>query len=219
MAIKPISFSTPMVQAERAGKKTQTRRTQGLEKINEDPDRYLIRKGADDFFVDDLETLEDFDIKPKFNSGDILWVRETWFPTRYDYLDMLRRGIKHFIKFKADNDYDPKKDCVGRSWKPSIHMPKIVCREFLEVTGVRAERLQDISSKDAKAEGAKDHLKHHEMEMLKDLDWIIPSPFNEFQFGFLSIWCSINGCKSWEANPWVWVYEFRRTNKPENFLK
>mgnify|MGYP002795088639 FL=1 len=123
MTIKPILFSTPMVKAILDGRKTQTRRTlKGLE--------------GETCTVADIFKLK------KIYAGDILWVRETWFPTRFDYMDMLNRGIKHFVKYKADNDYDPKKDCVGRSWKPSIHMPKAACRIFLEVTNVKVEPLQ-----------------------------------------------------------------------------
>lgn len=104
-------------------------------------------------------------------------------------------------------------------WKPSLFMPKAACRIFLEVTDVKVERLQDINSEDAKAEGANDWMKVDDMKMMAGLgNWLIPSPFSGHQFGFLSIWCKINGCQSWLDNPWVWVVTFKKIEKPENFI-
>lgn len=79
-------------------------------------------------------------------------------------------------------------------WRPSIHMPRWASRITLEVVGVRVERLQDISEEDAKAEGC-----------ALSADWKA--------FGvvaFQQLWESINGPGSWDANPWVWVVEFRK---------
>ena len=77
---------------------------------------------------------------------------------------------------------------------------------FLEVTEVRAERLQDISDEDAIAEGVK------LTPGLSKLPRAIQAQIN-----FQNLWKSINGADSWEANPWVWVYTFKRTERPANF--
>ena len=97
----------------------------------------------------------------------------------------------------------------GRSykWKPSIHMPKAACRLWLKVKAVRVERLRDISEEDAKAEGAK-------AAPLPDLG----NTWHTHKQGFEYLWQSINGAQSFLANPWVWVIEFERCEKPDNFL-
>ena len=87
-------------------------------------------------------------------------------------------------------------DIVAR-WKPSIHMPKWAARIWLEVTGVRVERLQAISRGDAMTEGC---------------------PFPNMADGeaprewFAEVWKSTGG--DWDANPWVWVIDFKRIEKP-----
>lgn len=76
-------------------------------------------------------------------------------------------------------------------WVPSIHMPRWASRITLEIVGVSVERLQDISEADAKAEG-------------------VENPFGGWVGGYQKLWESINGPGSWNANPWVWVVEFKR---------
>ena len=203
-----------MVQAILEGRKTMTRRTKGLDCINprvtifEKSTGWLnqgnwigkkqIAKNPDAFEVLNI-------IKCPYNVGDILWVRETW------QIRDLRKPNEIFYKASDDMTCAP--------WKPSIFMPKSACRIFLKVKSIRVERLQDVSEEDAKAEGAKDILKINELKMLKGLgDWQIPRPFLMHQFGFLSIWCKINGCENWLQNPFVFVYEFEQIEKPSDFI-
>ncbi|EEK9983752.1 hypothetical protein G3046_004806, partial [Salmonella enterica subsp. enterica serovar Montevideo] len=77
----------------------------------------------------------------------------------------------------------------------SIHMPRWASRILLEITNVRVERLNDISECDARAEGAPT-----ESTLIGDKHYP----------GFRSLWKSIYGEDSWNANPWVWVIEFER---------
>lgn len=98
-------------------------------------------------------------------------------------------------------------------------MPKEACRLWLKVNAVRVERLQDISEDDAKAEGIARAMQPLFQEM-RYMDYLTNelhgwrNPSSSFQ----SLWQSINGPESWEANPWVWVIEFERCEMPADFL-
>lgn len=204
----PILFSTPMVQAILEGRKTQTRRVVKLPNYHPS----MLEKQKNKLTIKDWKLYDGNqevigNMKCPYQIGDIFWVRET-FHTIHDAEthDFLRYG------YKADNDYR------GALWKPSLFMPKEACRLFLKIKSIRVERLQDISEADAIAEGARDHLKHTDLKILEGLgNWKIPRPFGHHQFGFSSIWCTINGCQNWLENPFVWVYEFERIEKPLNF--
>lgn len=130
-------------------------------------------------------------IKCPYEVGDILWVRET-FTNSEEY---------PFIFYKADADD------VSIKWKPSIFMPKSACRLFLQVKSVRVERLQDITEEDAIAEGAK----HGRFYGLGQIGGSIRE-------GFFELWETINRKGSVNKNPWVWVIEFEKIEKPENFI-
>ena len=92
-------------------------------------------------------------------------------------------------------------------WKPSTHMPRWASRITLEVTGVRVERLQDISEYDAEREGVEDSAL---LPMTHFMDYSDGSETRSAQYSFQTLWESINGPGSWEANPWTWVIEFKR---------
>lgn len=226
---KPILFSTEMVQAILNNEKTQTRRTKGLDEINKDPYAWRrktieikggIKKGLDPniyltFY--NVKTGDSIDIANVYNSGDILWVRETSMTLRDEHLEG-REGNIYYKTEELPLTGDFLKEC-GYKWTPAIHMKKTACRLFLRVKSVRIELLQCISESDCIAEGASDRLKSTDLDLLKGLKvWTIPSPFTAHQFGFLALWCKINGCESWISNPWVWVIEFERIDKPEDFL-
>jgi hypothetical protein len=164
-------MSTEMVKAILDGRKTQTRRTRGLEVVN----RSL-----------------DFAIKcqcPYGRPGDRLWVRESF----YVQPDIYRPDKPSPIHYKADEDTGCLEDYV---FKPSIFMPRWASRITLEITRIRAERVQDISEEDCIAEGIKD-------SGLGVVDLLL---------SYAVLWDSINAKRgySWESNPWVWVIEFKR---------
>lgn len=123
-------------------------------------------------------------------------------------------------------------------WKSPLRMPKWAARTWLEVTGVRAERLQDISEADAIAEGIAPLFTAQERASRPELDvdgyrnylwhgWVGKtitqkqadawphqySSYDTARGSYSSLWESINGPGSWESNPWVWVYEFRRIER------
>lgn len=211
---KPILFSTPMVQAILEGRKTQTRRIVKKKYSNTDlefrTDKYgtalvEINKYEPPIKMPDGKTrrkLRFFEEKiPNYQVGDILWVRETWDTILLENEDS---SVESGYVFKAnEHPFDR-----GNKWKPSIHMPREAARIFLEVVSVRAERLQDISEQDAFAEGV---IKEHS-PISAGANWsdtLGKASLKAFQ----SIWKGIHGEKSWDENPFVWVYEFRKIEK------
>jgi len=204
MKIRPILFSTPMVQAILDKRKTQTRRI-----IKPQPIEATYGK----MMYGELElTMNSLKNHSKYQIGDIIWVRETW-----QYSDDLEHP--YLYKQKELEELTPAFFKL-MTWKPSIFMPKEVCRIFLECTNVRVERLQDISNGDAKSEGIQNHylFKDSGYKHYTRADKFIP--FGEAdaeKTSFFSLWMSINGAVSLDANPWVWVYDFKQTERPANF--
>ena len=169
--------------------------------------------------------------------GDRIWVRETWGVVSHAFSDdglmidwvpdrpataihemPFGNGYySGYAIYAADGDFtwgddDGYED--GRScWKPSIHMPRAASRILLEITDVRAERLNTISEEDARAEGIIDGgcLNCGEPEPCGCAN---PEPDATDAFAYL--WQSIYGQESWNANPWVWVIEFKRVEGGES---
>lgn len=213
--VLPILFSTPMVQAILDGRKTQTGR---LFKVN----KQTITADEEYVFFD-IEIGEAVYSSmggqswwrcPYGNVGDILWVRETWSP------GSIENGVHTGIRFKADDERYPVR------WKPSLFMPKEAARIFLKVTNVRVERLQDISEDDAKAEGIDrgldmngKYLPMYRNYLKNKNDGALAGVMFSAKDSFRSLWASINGPDSWQANPWVWIVEFKvlsTKGKPDN---
>lgn len=184
MKERPILFSGSMVRAILDGRKTQTRRVV----TNARP--YT----ATDNGIDILWATGSLRC-PYGQPGDRLWVRETWClrPEGYGY--------------RADNnpDNNPLK------WGPSIHMPRWASRITLEVTGVRVERVQDISEEDARAEGIRATRLSHGSVVYHTDSYPTPNIYGSAQERFVNLWHSINTPRGypWESNPWVWVVAFK----------
>jgi hypothetical protein len=178
----PILFSTPMVKAILEGRKTQTRR---------------IIKGKGDAGACAKLLIEDC---PYGQAGDRLWVRET-FCYKIDPITAIvsenefwyKATNPEVIKIDDDGSYAFRKDGWSASpWLPSIHMPRKASRLTLEITSIRVEKLQEITSADALKEG-------------------IPASFRHEITEFKALWDSINGkTYPWSDNPWVWIIEFER---------
>ncbi|MBR4895805.1 MAG: hypothetical protein IKZ41_05210 [Clostridia bacterium] len=186
MSEKPILFNTEMVRAILDGRKTQTRRI-----IKKPPGEGSIVAYNRYYNILIVNNIPDF--SAPIEEGDVLWVRETWAAWSRTY------GSFPKVIYKADEN---PRNISDIEWRPSIHMPRDLARIFLRVTGVRAERLQKISGSDCVAEGC-------DAEMLSEVG-------EEFTRGvFHGIWDSTIKKKDlprcgWDANPWVWVYEFER---------
>lgn len=244
MAYKPILFNTEMVQAIKAGRKTQTRRI-----IRPQPEKlpeHLLEAGMNIIHKGKLCKLHVpygyaartrgelivKPVKPPCRPGDILWVRETWqHAYTMDDNNQAIEGTGRYIYY-ADNpmpfdywvDTDTGEHKEQMPWKPSIHMPKEAARIFLRVKDARIERLRDIGNADAIAEGFSGTPCHHEnadpalgCTDCLNTGWLEP-PYVEFA----QLWDSTIKPADlykygWDANPWVWVIEFERTDKPEGW--
>jgi len=226
--MKPILFSTPMVQAILEGKKMKTRR---IIKPQPDPEGdapgHVPRAlGNEDdwgkWYWDTAEGERILKFCPFGFVGDILWVREMFF-NNGDEVVYRANGTccEQFEQCECNEVGKPK-------WKPSIFMPKEACRMFLKIKSVRVERLQDITNNDALAEGIQSFTKDN-ISFKYGLDgwtWSYtmdvkgrPTMEDKAWKAFANLWGQINGPDSWNANPWVWVIEFERCDQPENFLK
>lgn len=217
----PILFSTPMVEAILENRKTMTRRTSGLKQMNYEPHLWRF-----DGFNEDKLFAEDnspyFEViredgsytefykraNPRYQVGDQLWVRETFFEAR-------KCRQAPLFHFEPDFLYKADKAFIGENkWKPSLFMPKEAARLWLEVTSVRCERLQDITDTDAIAEGVESWFNESRNVLLyKGYDSVLEEWYDARK-SFISLWRNINGDESVKANPWVFVYEFKRIEKP-----
>lgn len=224
MAIRPILFNTEMVRANLDGRKSCTRRlvkpqpdekhTYPLGFVTDSTEKKEV--GCFGFGIDEYGTSIQY-AKTPYQPGDILYVRETW---------------ERFECWNCDGDErgncpkEPKKSVLDKTcgcymyratdeisgdakWHPSIHMPKEAARIWLKVTDVRVERLQEISGEGALAEGTDKYIH-------------VDGTLNEDQTitSFIGIWNSTIkksdlDCYGWDANPWVWVIEYERCEKPE----
>jgi hypothetical protein len=144
---------------------------------------------------------------PYGSPGDRLWVRETH---RFDGLDprlALRSQCLDEISYRADMTGD--RSCDDCAWRPSIHMPRWASRITLEITGVRVERLNEISILDSHAEGVGGTYGETGIGLGftgLNHEWDNKTAVEQYQW----LWESINGPRSWDLNPWVWVVEFKR---------
>ena len=217
---RPILFSGPLVRAILDGRKVQTRRIikpQPPEWIESfgytafTPEGHISGRGYWKGAPGDEGPGEKFFRCPYGKPGDLLWVRETWGTMPgHDHVkpsDFAPNGVQ--VYYRADND---KEDWRVERWRPSIFMPRWASRITLRVTGVRVERVQEITVDDAYGEG---------------VSWVMQDesayPFESYRedgdpirhpviLNFRKLWDEINagrGC-GWDANPWVWVVEFEK---------
>jgi hypothetical protein len=217
----------PLVRATLEGRKTQTRRP-----IKPQPDDDIVDVEYD--AIADLwlgNTQEDNDLGytsswaarcPLGKAGDRLWVRETWgIGARPCPVEGGREGIEYRADegFQEDDisllplySVDPPEghtldEYCKRGWRPSIHMPRWACRLVLPLVSVRVERVQDITEEDAKAEGVERISAGPGWEC-----WMGYGPSSSCKTArdsFCALWISIYGVASWDANPWVWVAEWK----------
>lgn len=146
----------------------------------------------------------------KYRIGDILWVRETFVPV-LAWSDGKQLEDTLFV-YRANTD--AKYEEVQFKWKPGIHMPKTACRLFLKIKSIRIERLNEISHEDCIAEGIEKGPTNLYRNYISKQDRFEYNPW----LSFMSLWISINGTVSYNSSPYVWVIEFEKCEKPDNFL-
>ena len=235
---RPILFSAPMVRAILEGRKTVTRRAFRVQPSGGTPvavstfnpikiDRRGVEQPGPELFG--AITFDgEWSLKCPFGQeGDRLWVRETFAllgnedGACIDWNDRLIKGDEHDaarifrasctigdyglwnIPDKADWKPDTEDMLYEGAWRPSIHMPRWASRILVEITDVRVERLQDITYEQAVAEGVhRGPLREWSASDEGGACHKYPVP------AFRDLWQSTGG--NWDANPWVWVVEFKR---------
>lgn len=217
MTERPILFSGPMVRALLAGTKTQTRRVASLDVINDDPERYDFLgmvSGPDVPHYAFRDKKTGAQTLVRFRSGqpgDKLWVREAWrAPSEFDRVKPsdLKPSSAALLGTPIIYEATRHESVQFGKLRPSMFMPRWACRLTLEVTGVRVERLQDISEADAKAEGV---TMPPQRAPYRDACGELVLPLQRTaRDAYGDLWEQINGPGSWDANPWVGVVEFRR---------
>lgn len=213
-----LMFKAPLVRAILSGQKTQTRRAFSGHMVKQM--RAAAAIGEVSHFLDeeilqpnDLAYVQQF--SPVGEPGDRIYVRETFGYGGDAYTPD--------IYFRADQPEAPIQGC----WNPAIHMRKADARIWLDVTGVRVERLQDITEADADAEGCERlDAERYERDwtlcpkcggtrlhdalgsgggVIHDVDCL---ECDTYVKRFRHLWESTGG--DWSANPWVWVIDFKR---------
>lgn len=220
MKERPILFKGPLVRAILSGQKTVTRRvikqakgsSLSVEMLESGQAllSWLVGHGPGYEVGEQLKFVD----CPYGVVGDRLWVRETWYCDHFEVqkgpylqpadmhdLDQSREDGE--LVYAADGLTPYEQD--QPVWKPSIHMPRWACRILLEITEVRVERLQDISRADIRAEG---------LQCPPELasDDVSPNYRDWYPAAWRELWESTGG--DWNANPWVWVVEFKRVTPP-----
>jgi hypothetical protein len=239
MTERPILFSAPMVRALLDGTKTQTRRPckpaneHGLSYVV-GPFEERADLGAGRFGDEE----GDLTFSCAYGQpGDRLWVRETFALSVVDPDGGSPQDEPENwdIIYRADPDQpgggwtDGDGNAIAAPWKSSIHMPRWASRILLEIVSVRVERLQDISEADADAEGC-ERLEFERYDrdwnlcpkcggtrlhcalgpgggVIEDVDCV---ECDTYVKRYRHLWERINGAGSWDANPWVWVINFKR---------
>lgn len=206
MRERPILFSGPMVRAILEGRKTQTRRP-----VKPQPSAILR---TSPFCRSGIEDAHGRELVLPYEPGDQLWVRETFqdlYAEGHEYRSAdWETGKGYAISYPATDgikEFIDPDDCITSRCRPSIHMPRWASRITLGVISMRVERLQEISEPDARTEGVILH---------EGRGWFDKDPADGGRWhvsaraAFQTLWVNINGQSSWNANPWVWVIDFRR---------
>jgi hypothetical protein len=227
---RPILFSAPMVRAILDGRKTQSRRVVKPQPCvgplpggkYEASDPFVGTDGVWRFMRGAVSRDADDVGRCKYGEvGDRLWVRETFSLNHsIHYAHDNGRGVTGMMyRASTVGDVDPGhgRPFEGeRRWRPSIHMPRWASRITLEVTGVRVERVQEITAGDCYAEGVRTVPSDQKAAFMPgtDIGAMLGKPDDRYRSVFMQYWEMLNAKRGygWDANPWVWVIEFKRAD-------
>lgn len=210
MKERPILMHARSINGILEGRKTQTRRIIKRPLKHPNWTGYMLthkKDGAIECGPDYPDNDDDFVRNPYGVPGDRLWVRESWacidprqsvrdgqaVPEHPNLSDGTLEFWKTKLRYRTNGEF-----AVDESyrWRPSIHMPRWASRLTLEITGIRVERVQEISEADSEAEGCTGDLPQISAKGL-----------------FRTLWDDTNGKGAWERNDWVWVVDFRRVEQ------
>lgn len=213
MRIKPILFNTEMVKAILDGRKTVTRRVVKPQP----PAASIVSKiGKAYGWSRGKDSQPKYLMKQPYQTGDVLWVRETW-------CEVMGRKGKYLYRAYAGERDDTRDYVIAlNTWRPSIHMPREAARIFLRVTGVRAERLHEIATIEAQQEGQPECTGGIMACGGQESCFDCEASYQNAIRWFSSVWDSTikpadRDRYGWNANPWVWVIEFERCEKPKEW--
>jgi len=202
----------------RDGRKTVTRRLDGLKEINQEPGKWiLVRRDQmvgipmDTCIFHNKETYLPEHIKPRYRLGEVVYIKEVWRVEGHS----CKLGEQNIVRFQLDgvgvhhdaadmfcNQQGQWLPVVSKAvddniWQSPMFLPAHLAREFIQITEVRVERLQEIPLVDVKKEG------------IHEVSW---SKYNSAIDAFKDLWDSLNakGGYGWDFNPWNWRYEFKR---------
>ena len=213
---KPIIFSAPMVRAILEGRKTQTRRVGKNSGLRDKFYKWVTELNGKPFYgvglykdsnvflgEDGVYRVDAVYFESRFKPGDLLWVREKYRLVDFSFCD---DDWNASVQYAADQEigdrlhYLKNKGDEKTGWRSPIHMPRCASRVTLRVTGVRCERVQDITAEDCIAEGC-----HAPYVCRSESGYIF-----ELKTQYKELWDGIHKKDGygWDANPWVWVIGF-----------
>ncbi len=204
--MKGILMTPDNHRAIRDGRKTVTRRLDGLKEINQEPGKWIaVRQDQmvgiplDTFIFHNKETSEPEYIKPRYQVGETVYIKEAY--TFYYCL-----GGQANIRYKLDKEVvwvekPSDKPMPKKGYHSPLMMPAWTARDFIQITDVRGERVQEITEDDAIAEG---------IQRSEKTGRFLPMNCDYATWAFQFLWDSINPKYPWGSNSWNWRYEFKR---------
>jgi hypothetical protein len=221
----PIIFSGWSIRRILATEKTQTRRI-----VKPQPPSDVRSVMWDDMGGDWIGTVGSRNDPIRWNEkcpygrpGDVLWVREAFrLPAHSDDnetpSEYANRG-GNLVCWEATGESSfGEPGCGWGRKRPSIHMPRELCRLRLRVEGVRVERLHEINYEDVVAEGLESHVSKkrygqkrsvkYPWTLMEDVEPDTGRSVQSYDYAFRKLWNHIHGTDAWEENPFVWIVEF-----------
>lgn len=215
--MKGICFIEPLFHKVVQGEKTQTRRII----TNEDwmnQSHIRIELSDDNCFAHFISNNggEAFAGKvAKYAPHEKVYLKEPYILYQEDYQEsrLSQSGIQYAYKFGSNLSVEEITGKSDSKWKNKLFMPESAARYFIEITAVRAERLQDISDEDCLKEGIKPFTKDHHVFKYGIDGWCWSKMSRTAREAYAALIDKINGKGTWEKNPFVWVYDFNLIKK------
>lgn len=231
-----IMMSPDNAHAISLGRKTQTRRTSKLSKVNHNPDAYILEDVIEDpphlfgefgtyaYFHREAKPHIQHVIKAPYDIDQYIFVRENWYLV--DSMPYRREEALKEVSFKVKYAGEPNQPeheiwmkesryrelsvMHTKGWKPSLFMPEEAARLFVHITDLDVQRLSDVSNEDILAEGFSTHGENSYVYIESGNKIFFATPLQ----GWKWLWESVNGPGSYDKNPWIWKICFEIAPKP-----